>query len=56
MHMAGIRLEREKKLYTKTIIRIQNRCPHIWKYYSDPSGNNDSGYICEICRLFKKKI
>jgi uncharacterized ferritin-like protein (DUF455 family) len=37
------------KEYQKQLDAIQNQCEHKWRYVSDPSGNNDSGYICEGC-------
>lgn len=29
--------------------KLAMRCPHDWKYHPDPSGNNDSHYICDVC-------
>lgn len=36
--------------------QIQLRCPHEWRFVPDPSGNSDSGYVCEICGLWRRKI
>jgi hypothetical protein len=34
----------------KSICEIRKECKHYEiKYYSDPSGNNDSGYVCQLC-------
>lgn len=41
--------EEKIKFVDKEILDVQKKCPHIWKYYPDPSGNNDSCYDCLIC-------
>lgn len=28
---------------------LERLCPHEWVYSRDPSGNNDSGWFCEMC-------
>ena len=28
---------------------IRRRCTHDYSYSPDPSGNNDSGYVCRAC-------
>lgn len=33
----------------RQIDQLSAICPHDWEYFSDPSGNNDSGYVCSAC-------
>lgn len=35
---------------------VQKECSHEWRYYPDPSGNNDSEYICDICEKSQRRI
>jgi len=35
---------------------IVSRCPHNFVYHSDPSGNNDSGYCCSACQMWKRRL
>ena len=52
--------EEDVKSVQKKMIEIAFKCKHYEiKYYSDPSGNNDSGYICQTCgkdRHSKKEL
>lgn len=34
---------------------LAEKCPHVWVYQPDPSGNNDSGYWCELCQKWQKR-
>lgn len=43
-----------KALSEKRVL-IQKQCKHKWKYLPDPSGNNDSEYVCEICNLYCRR-
>lgn len=33
----------------KRLNDLSKECEHNWEYYPDPSGNNDSCYICNEC-------
>lgn len=33
---------------------LRQLCLHEWIFHSDPSGNNDSYYECNICGLEKR--
>lgn len=45
-----------KKL-NKIMSLVQQLCDHSeTKYYPDPSGNNDSCHVCQICGLEKKRF
>jgi hypothetical protein len=45
-----------RKSLDKKTKNIQSECIHDYKYHPDPSGNNDSWYICEGCGLEAKRI
>jgi lipid A disaccharide synthetase len=45
-------LEQIRKCNIK-IKKLQQICPHVWIYNPDHFSNNDSSYICGVCRLQK---
>lgn len=47
--------DRAKAKYDKTLEDICFNCAHDWQYVPDPSGNNDSAYICIICKKWTKR-
>ena len=52
-HDARKKLQSE---YFAEIERIQSLCDHQFTYVPDPSGNNDSTYICVGCNLEKRHL
>ncbi len=37
-------------VHKENIKELQKQCSHIREhYYPDPSGNNDSCYVCDVC-------
>ena len=42
--------------FARTSKALIARCPHDWVYHPDPSGNNDSGYVCSICDEERKRL
>ena len=35
---------------------LRKRCPHTkTTYHPDPSGNNDSGYSCDLCGMYSRR-
>lgn len=35
---------------------VRKRCTHDYDYVPDPSGNNDSGYVCRACGDERKHL
>lgn len=64
LHMMDIERKNLEKDYKddledmRTVIRaVRTKCKHEeTEYYPDPSGNNDSCYVCLICGLEKKRF
>lgn len=48
-------LKKIKRIEDK-IKLIKSRCSHSYEYESDPSGNNDSGYYCQACGSWRKRL
>lgn len=42
--------EEEQKTIADGLSKIREECQHYEvEYYPDPSGNNDSSYVCQLC-------
>lgn len=55
-----IKIDNSIRVFNKEIkdkiAELQKQCEHEWVYCSDPSGGNDSGYICYACGSETKHI
>lgn len=49
------RFLRIMKTCEDSLRKLDQRCPHRWAYSSDPSGNNDSGWFCDVCCACSKR-
>lgn len=49
--------QNKRSRINREIKSIQNSCDHdSITYHPDPSGNNDSSYVCDECGLEKKRF
>lgn len=63
-HLISLEIERQDKVKRDNIeklreiqIHLRTICDHSERsFYPDPSGNNDSYYVCDICGLEKKRF
>lgn len=53
---ANAEFKNARKIYDDTIRSIRAECPHDYKYHPDPSGNNDSEYVCEVCGNSRRRL
>jgi len=53
---ADLELENVTVYHDREMRDLRERCPHDWKYEGDPSGNNDSGYVCRACGKETRKL
>lgn len=42
--------------HVKILHDFQMACQHEWQFDPDPSGNNDSGYFCNKCNRWSKRM
>ena len=43
------KLRRQQAEIEEEIKDLRKRCTHDWQYHPDPSGNNDSEWVCNAC-------
>ena len=51
-NQAEVAYNLKRQDYFRALKNIRENCPHEdVEYYPDPSGNNDSSYMCKTCGL-----